>query len=375
MKTFIKLISVLSLATLLLAGCGGNSNNNNLGPDSNPVTGSLEVGGNGVSTGQVVDGTGALVIANFTSALDINDLNQVIGIAEVTPGAPFTAALWSVNADGAATIAPTALAPLITGGFAAAFALDEAGIPVGQANNSTRLVAVIWNNSAAPTALPELAASGNYAAYAISDDGNLIVGSAVDASGTTRAVIWAANASGDFVAAPTVLPVNIFASGVDFSPYSAANGVAQVGADEILVVGEAEAGNGTLHAALWQSTNGGATFTPVDLGAEHIALAVNSGRKIVGENDTTLAAVSWTVTDQGVATAPVTLAVAGSAVAVNENGRVAGWSGASDRATVWNGTTPATLYNTVSQANALNNDLQPLVVGREGSQGFVKRVN
>jgi uncharacterized membrane protein len=339
--------------------------------------GTLDAGGGVVATDQVDNGagTGTVVTANFTSALDINNLNQVIGIAEVTPGVPFSAALWTVGVDGVATIAPTSLAPLVSGRFAAAFAIDEAGSPVGQADNGSRLVAVIWKNHAAPTALPQLAAAGNYAAYAISDDGNLIVGSAVDVTGTTRAVIWAANEAGVFVAAPTVLPANIFASGADLSPFSAANGIARAGANEILVVGEAEAGNGTIHAALWRSTNGGAIFTPVDLGAEHIALAVNSARKIVGENDTTLAPVSWQVNAQGVVAAPVTLADAGSAVAVNENGRVAGWSGASDRATVWNGTTPATLFDTVSQAFALNNDIQPLVVGREGSQGFIKRTN
>jgi hypothetical protein len=69
------------------------------------------------------------------------------------------------------------------------------------------------------------------------------------------------------------------------------------------------------------------------------------------------------------------LAAAGCAVAVNENGRVAGWSGISDRATVWNGTTPAMLFNTVSQAYSLNNELQPLAVGRVGNQGFIKRIN
>lgn len=365
MNTIIKLICVFSLATLLLTGCNGSS--------SSPP-GILAAGGGGVSTAQVDDGTGTVVTANFSSALDINDLNQVIGFAEVTAGAPFTAALWTVGVDGAATIAPTPLFPLVSGAFAAAFAIDETGSPVGQADSGTRLVAVIWNN-ATPTVLPELAAAGNYAAYAISDDGNLIAGSAVDVTGKTRAVIWAANEAGAFVAAPKVLPANIFASGADLSPFSAANGIARAGANEILVVGEAEAGNGTIHAALWRSTDGGTIFTPVDLGVEHIALAVNSSRKIVGENDTTLAPVSWQVNDQGVATAPVPLADDGSALAVNANGRVAGWSGASDRATVWNGTTPATLFNTVSQAFALNNDLQPLVVGREGNQGFIKRVN
>jgi len=379
MKTSIKRLSVFFLATLLLAGCGGGGGSSSA-PASGPTppgstAGALDPGGAGVNTGQVDDGTGTPVTANFTSALDVNGLNQVIGFAEVTAGAPFSAALWTVDTTGAASVAPAALAPLTAGGFAAAFAIDEAGSAVGQSDDGTRLVAVIWQNGAAPVALPELAAAGDYAAYAISADGSLISGAAVDAAGTTRAVVWAAEANGEYLAAPTVLPVNIFASGADLSPFSSASGVARAGADEILVVGEAEAGNGTLHAALWRSTNGGAVFTAVDLGAGHIALAVNSARQVVGENDTTLAPVSWAVNAQGVATAPVALAAAGSAVAVNENSRIAGWSGATRLATVWSGTTPATLYATESQAYGLNNDTQPLVVGRIGSLGFVKRVN
>jgi hypothetical protein len=185
-------------------------------------------------------------------------------------------------------------------------------------------------------------------------------------------VAWVAN--GGVYGNPIVLPANIFASGVDLSQFSSAAGVAVPGAGEIIVVGEAEAGDGTLHAALWRSTNGGANFSTADLGVDFIAYAVNSTRQVVGES-AALTPVSWAVDAQGVAAAPVSLAAAGSAVAGNENGRVAGWSGATDLATVWNGTTPATMFATESQAFGLNNDAQPLVVGRAGSAGFVKRVN
>jgi hypothetical protein len=280
-----------------------------------------------------------------------------------------------VDTTGAATVAPAALAPLTAGGFAAAFAIDDVGSAVGQADDGSRLVAVIWKNGAAPAALPQLAAAGDYAAYGFSDCGCLIAGAAVDATGTTRAVVWVAEPSGEYLDPPMVLPVNIFASGVDLSPYSSASGAARPSVDEFLVVGEVEAGDGTIHAALWRSTDRGVTFTPVDLGAGHIALAVNNARQVVGENDSTLAPVSWQISELGVATAPVSLAAAGSAVAINENGRIAGWSGATSLATVWSGTTPATLYTTESQAYGLNNDTQPLVVGRTGSLGFVKRVN
>ncbi|WP_305042798.1 hypothetical protein [Geoalkalibacter sp.] len=372
MKATLKYFSLLSVTTLLLAGCGGGGGSS----PAAPQPGALEAGGSGIAVDQVIDGTGATVTANFSTALDINDNLDVIGVAEVTAGSPFSAALWTVDAAGAAAVAPMALVPLVDNGFTAAFAIDENGTPVGQADDGTRLVAVRWpNGSGAPIELPQLAAAGNYAAYAVSADGTLIAGAAVDATGITRAVVWRADGNGDFVAAPLALPVNIFANGAALSPFNAANGIARVGAAEILVVGEAEAGNGTLHAALWRSVDGGGIYAPIDLGASHIAYAVNSARQVVGENEDTLAPVSWSVSDQGVAAAPVALAAAGSAVAINDNGRIAGWSGTPDLATVWNGTTPATLFTTVSQANGLNNDVQPLVVGRNGSAGFIKRAN
>lgn len=371
MKATLKYLSLLSMTTLLLAGCGGG------GSSSAPQPAALAAGGSGIAVNQVVDGTGATVTANFSTALDINDNLDVIGVAEVTAGSPFSAALWTVDATtGAAAAAPVALDPLVANGFAAAYAIDEIGTPVGQADDGTRLVAVRWpNGTGAPVALPQLSAAGNSTAYAVSADGTLIAGAAADATGATRAVVWRADGNGAFGVAPTVLPVNIFANGAILSPFNAANGIARVGAAEILVVGEAEAGNGTLHAALWRSVDGGATYAPIDLGASHIAYAVNSARQVVGETDDTLAPVSWSVSDQGVAAAPVALAAAGSAVAVNDNNRIAGWSGTPDLATVWNGTAPATLFTSESQANGLNNDVQPLVVGRNGSAGFVKRVN
>ena len=282
MKTSIQLTSAVLVAMLMLAGCGGGGSSGSVGTTTPttptgpgaPAAGAFDAGGAGVATNLVDNGTGTPVIANFTSALAVNDLNQVIGYAEVTQGALFTASLWTVDADGSATVAPTALAPISTGGFAAAFALDGSGKVVGQAADGSRLVAVIWNNGAgAPTILPQLAAAGNYAAYAISTDGSLIVGEASNATGQNRAVLWMANDAGAFLAAPTVLPTNIFASGADLSRFSSASGVARVGTTEILIVGEAEAGNGNLHGALWRSADGGTSFAAVDLGFDQIGRA------------------------------------------------------------------------------------------------------
>lgn len=369
----IKFLSVFFLAATLLAGCGGGGGG---GGTTAPAAGALDAGGSGVTLSQIDDGTGTLVTASFVSAVGINDNLQIIGYAQVTPGGPLAASLWAVDTAGGITVTPTPLANLAGGSSTAAFAIDTAGSPVGRADDGTRQAAVIWAAGGTPVALPQLAAGGDYAAHAISADGTLIAGVATDGSGLSRAVLWTADGGGNFTTPPTVLPVNIFARGTDLSQYSLASGIARVPAtNEILVAGEAEAGDGILHAALWRSTDGGATFGAIDLGAGYVAIAVNGNRQVVGETETGPAPVRWTVSAGGVASAPTSLATAGSAVAINSNGRIAGWSGAADRATVWNGTTPTTLFTTESRAFGLNNDAEPMVVGRNGSTAFVKRIN
>jgi len=376
MKTTKNRLSLLLVLILVLTGCGGSGNGTapggGGGGGGGAAAGALDTGGSGLVLDQVA---GAATTVNFSTAIDVNDLNQIIGFSEVTPGAEFTASLWAVNTIGTPSTAPSALEPVSGNTFSAAFALDETGVAVGQSSDGGRLVAVVWEaGNSIPTVLPELSATGNSSAFGISADGIVIVGEAQDATGTTRAVAWLGDGLGSF-GAPVLLPVNVFAVGIDLSSFSSAAGVARVGTDEILIVGEAVAGDDTVHAALWRSTNAGATFAASDLGADFIAYAVNGLRQVAGERDSTLAPFTWAVDASGVAAAPVSLAAVGSAVAINENGRIAGWSGATDLATVWNGTTPATLFTTVSQAFGLNNEAEPLVVGRSGSQGFVKRVN
>ncbi|MEZ4601115.1 MAG: hypothetical protein R2940_15100 [Syntrophotaleaceae bacterium] len=373
MKKLANILGCLLVLPVLLTGCGGGGG----GGDSAPA-GALTPEGAGASITQAVDATGATVTANFTNAVDINSSNEVIGFAEITPGAPISAAFWEVVVDsnGAAAITPRALDP-ITGSFSAAFALDETGIAVGQSSTATTaLVAVFWPaGSSTPTQLDGLTAAGNSRALDISANGDLIVGEAQDAALTTRAVVWVSDGAGGFNA-PVALPVNVFAVGGVLSQFSAANGVARVGTtDEILVVGEALDGDNILHAVLWRSVNNGATYTASSLGEDHIAYAVNGNRLVVGESDIALSPVSWTVNDAGVAAAPVSLAAAGSAVAVNENSRIAGWTGATPIAAVWSGTVPANVFAVESQAFNLNNDVEPLVVGRQGAVAFIKRVN
>ena len=377
MKTTLKRQGVLFIAALLLAGCGGGGGGTGGtgGTGGGSVQpGALETGGAGLPIAQVVDATGSTVTANFSSAVAINSEGVVVGLAEVTAGSPFVAALWSVNSTGDASVAPTPLASLVNGGFAAAFAIDEAGSAVGQADNGTNLVAVIWTTPTTPAALPAPPNSGASAAYAISLDGTLVAGEAV-VGGSTRAVLWSATGSA-FVTPPTLLPVNIFANGSTLSPFNSASGVARVGSQEILVVGEVERGNGNLHAALWRSVDAGASFSAVDLGNDYVAYAVNGNRRVVGESDSDQAPVAWDISDQGVASAPISLGPAGSAVAINSNSRIAGWTGATTSlASVWLGNTPTALFASQSQAYGINNEAQPLVVGRNGNAGFVKRAD
>jgi uncharacterized membrane protein len=377
-----KSLGLSTLALLLLAGCSSGSGG---GGSPAPTPGVLEPGGAGIAITKADDGTntGVLVDPTLTTASDINDNLQVVGSAELTAGAPFTAALWNVDPAGTTPV-PAALAPIAPGAFASAYAIDEAGSPVGQADDGDRLVAVLWKNgTGAPTVLPELAPHDpvdpivrDYAAYAISPDGTVIAGEAIDVVGISRAVIWVADGNGDFLTAPTVLPQGAFTTGLGPSLFASARSVARVGLEEILVVGEAEDGDGDTHAALWRSTDSGAIFAATDLGLDRLANGVNSQRLVVGEANIrpTANPVSWAVSDTGVAGAAVSLAAAGSALAVNEDGRIAGSSGAPALATVWTGTTPVPFYGAPSEAFNLNNSVQPYVVGRSGNFGFVKRV-
>lgn len=371
MKAILKPLGILLALALLLAGCGNSSNQSGTPTVQHP--GSLDVGGDGFTLTDAVDDQGATVTVNFSNAVDINDSNQVIGFAELTAGADFVAAMWTVDIAGSVTVTPHELAPIAGNTFSAAFAIDDLGNVVGQSADGDRLVAVLWTaEGGAPTPLPALTATGNSKAFGISADGSLIVGEAQDATSRTRGVIWIADGRGAFVNPPVVLPFAAFAVSGELSRYSSASGVARVGASEILVVGEAEAGDLTMRAALWRSINNGSTFTASSLGTDYVAFAVNESGKVVGESES--APVMWTVTG-GVASAPVALADSGSAVAINENGRAAGWTGLDPRAAVWNDSTPSPLFTTSSQAFGLNNNTQPLVVGRLGNQGFIKRVD
>jgi len=379
MKTSKIFISALFVLAAALVGCGGGGGDASA-PVPGAAPGALDAGGSGLSLARAVNEQDETVNVNFSSALGVNDFNEIIGFAEITPGAHFTAALWMVNTAGSTSVTPAPLHPIAGNNFSAGFAIDEGGTVVGQSEKGLQLVAVIWHAGAsAPTELPALTGTGDSGAYGISADGSLVVGEAQDATGRFRAVIWRADGAGQFSTPPQVLPFTVFAVGGESSTFSSASGVDRVGS-AIWVVGEAENGIGIMRAALWRSADG-TIFTATDLGlvgeAGSSAYAVNSNSHIVGEVETdagNFVPVLWTADGLG-GFSRTALAANGSAVAINENDRIAGWSGPSDLATVWSGTTPETLYSTASWAYGLNNNAQPLVVGRSGGMGFVKRVN
>jgi hypothetical protein len=297
MNTLRLTVLVCSLA-LALTACGG-------GGSGGSSSGGGTVSGSRVSLDQAASGD-SIVSVDFSTALGINDQGKVIGFAEITPGI-FSAASWEVSYTGTPSAAPLSLLPL-SGTYSAAFAIDEAGNAVGQSENEAdNLVGVIWRNgNPAAVALPVLTPGTNSAAYAISADGNLIAGEARDSTGRARAVLWV-GLEGVFATPPLVLPFTVFDSGVEPSRFSSAYGVARVSGTEILVVGEAESGNGAINAALWRSTNNGASFTATNIGTGYVANGVNSAGRIVGEADGTSSPVTWTVAANGQVSAPVQL--------------------------------------------------------------------
>jgi uncharacterized membrane protein len=391
MKATTQFIGLFFVLTLFLAGCGGSSSNKPIVPlDPGPT---LDLGGPD-------DGTGTPVVITFASAVDINDVNQVVGYVEIEEGSPLTAAVWTVDFEGAPTATPVALAGIATGQFSAAFAIDEPvnadtrGNVVGQAATGSGIqqVAVIWKAGATePTQLPRLNLNNarNSAAFGISPDGTKIVGVHEKNIGTNlnpilvnRAVLWQADAVAPSGYAIIELPFHIDAPGDNFitSDFGSANAVNDAG----LIAGELENADGRLHAVVWvPDTNG--DYLAADVihlrgGGEagSAAYAINSFNEVVGERETSAGIFEptrWTWTGTGI-TANVLrtiLAANGTAAAINEAGRIAGTAGASPRATVWTGTTQTTLFTTDSHAYGINNG--NLVVGREGSKGFVRQLN
>lgn len=360
------------LLTLIMAGCGGGGGS--AAPTATPDP--LATGGTGVTLTPNQDpAQGGSVTATFSSAVAINDAGRVIGFAETAAGSVIRAAAWSVDATGAATQAPAELKPLGVNTFSAAFGVDAAGNVVGQSSNGTALVAVLWRNGVSePERLPTLTTGGFSSANGISPDGRWIVGEAEDAGFVSRGVIWPV--TGGVVGAPVVLP-ETFTLPTVAGAFAAAYGVNNSG----WVVGEVEDDQPRFHAVLWRPLPaGGYSLTDLRTGGEEgsSAFAVNALFQVVGESEVApgiFVPMLWAA-DRAGEFKPTTLAAAGTAVGINNFGHIVGWNASTPLAAIWDSATPATtvnLFSTDSQAFGINND--NLVVGRVGSQGFIKRAN
>lgn len=365
--------SLAVLLALTLTACGGGGGGSPA-PGAPPAP--LDTGGGGVTLTPIQDPVqGGSVSASFSSAVAINDTGRVIGFAETALGSEFRAAVWTVDASGTATLAPSELKPLGVNTFSAAFGVDSSGNVVGQSSDGSAFVAVLWRNGVAePERLPALATGGFSSANGISPDGRWIVGEAEDAGFVSRAVVWPVTAG--VVGAPSVLP-ETFAAPTVAGAFAAAYGVNNSG----WVVGEVEDDQPRFHAVIWRPlTSGG--YSLIDLrgnGEEGSSgFGINALFQVVGESEATpgnFVPMLWTADATG-EYKPTTLSNAGTAVAINNVGRIVGWNTLTPLAAIWDSAAPATavnLFTTDSQAFGINND--NLVVGRTGSQGFIKRAN
>lgn len=373
-----KLLFLAAAASLTIAGCGGSS--------SSPAAPGVGVNAPaGIIVTAIDDGEPNNAPGTFALPAAINDINQIVGTAEGVAGGILKPALWLVDDEGSATVAPSALAT-IANGFAAANNLNSAGVIVGMAANvDSSIRAVVWaDKDSAPALLQGLAAGGFAAAYGINDSGS-IVGSAENSAGLLRAVRWQRSDEGALTG-PFTLPG--VPAGWEAEAYA-------VNAENH-VVGEMIDAEGIAQAVLWRWTPPAGdipgNYAPVFLGMGNLtgfdhamALDLASGEPlvVVGEvaddgNGGLSQAVRWVV--DGTTVTFTNLGAAdrsSSAAAVNTAGRVAGWesnASAVSLATVWNKTPGKTaLLNTSSQAFGINDN--NLVVGRSGSAGFVKKVN
>ena len=206
------------------------------------------------------------------------------------------------SAKAAAFNRVTALEPLpgSSPSHSAANAINDLGQVVGESSSDNGFRAVIWDHSTVPQSLGALTGQLQSSAVAISSNGNIIAGSARDAS-ANNVVRW-------------------LKSGAEWliDPLPSGNGcdVGGMSTDGTAIVGTC----GTL-AVVW--LNG----ARIVLG-EGLALGVNSNRQAVGTNAAFNHALLWNfstlpVTETDLGNLGGTFAVA---LNINDAGQVTGWS-------------------------------------------------
>jgi hypothetical protein len=297
----------------------------------------------------------------FGAAAGINAANEVVGLSQDQAGT-LTAVKWTVTGSSASAASP--LASLVTGGYGAAYAINEEGVAVGESQRGSSIVAVTWpTGTTAPTELSRAGFEAPSAAYGIA--GTRVVGEA-SREGNAVAVLWASASE---------VPVALGTLG---GPTSAAYAINGAG----LVVGESVDASGEARGALWKLDAAGVPSAPVALApldghVASVALGVNAAGEIAGESESAAGevhAVLWKLDAAGAPGAPIDLGV-GSATGINASSRVAGYRAEPSQASAWDGRNTSMAESIVTgsftstQAYDLNDS--HTVVGRAEARGFV----
>jgi len=244
--------------------------------DADEIVGSAERGGRHrgfLLKGGPLQEIGGLPGSDYTAALGINNLGQVVGSANTATG---VRAFRSRRTTGI-----VALGTLPGDSGSVALAINHPGQAVGYSSGPTGVRAVVWTPEGAIQALPMLPDCDSSRGLAINDGGD-VVGVCDTASGR-RAVLWEGGAVQDL----GTLPGDTSSEALSIN----ANG---------LIVGSSGDPEAKHHAVLWPSGGG-----PIqDLGTLpdgtwSRALAINQRREVVGisESRAGIHAFLWTERD------------------------------------------------------------------------------
>ncbi|MCA1851378.1 MAG: hypothetical protein LC647_02990 [Beggiatoa sp.] len=246
------------------------------GNDAGEIVGSAQRGGSHrgffLKSGPLQE-IGGLPGSDYSAALGINNLGQVVGSANTTTA---MRAFRSRRATGI-----VALGTLPGDSGSVAMAINHPGQAVGYSSGPTGVRAVVWTPAGAIQALPMLPGCDSARGQAINDRGD-VVGVCDTVSGP-RAVLWEGGAVQDL----GTLPGDSASEALSIN----ANGV---------IVGYSGDPEAQHHAVLWGSGGG-----PIqDLGtlpdgASSRALAINNRREVVGISEASAGDHAFLWTEQG----------------------------------------------------------------------------
>jgi probable HAF family extracellular repeat protein len=265
-------------ATELASLPAGSSHVVRAANDADEIVGSARRGGGRGHRGFLLKSgplqeIGGLPGSDYSAALGINDLGQVVGSANTATG---MRAFRSRRTTGI-----VALATLPGDSSSIAFAINRPGQAVGYSSGPTGVRAVIWTPAGAIQALPMLPGCDSARGLALNDGGDVV--GACDTVSGPRAVLWEGGAVQDL----STLPGHGSSEALSIN----ANGV---------IVGSSGDPEAQRHAVLWPSGGG-----PIqDLGTlpdgtSSQALAINIRREVVGISEASAGdhAFLWTEPD------------------------------------------------------------------------------